>query len=224
MGIEGGKKHSSKVQKQKERTLRAAWMISLSAPVATAAAYYLGRSTVQLADFFRRSSELVALFLAWWIFRKTHVQPSTAREQVRLENLCSLLIASVMLLSCALIAYNSYLRFIEPAPLGTVLPGLVVPLGGLAVNGWFWRKGSLLARQESTPVVESQWRLCRAKAVLDLCVLSTLICTLALGPGLQSRYIDLAGAAAIGVFLIVSAYQIGLKALHALRNSDHRQT
>ncbi len=203
------------LNREKEKTLRAAWMISLAAPVTTLIAFLLGGATVQMADFLRRTSELAGLFLAWWTFRRTaDVRAKDAAD--RLEHLCSLAIALVMGLSFLLITYAAASRLLHPQPLGMIAPGLVIPIGGIIVNGWFWRRGAGLARQESSPVVESQWRLCRAKAVLDVCVLLTLLLTLLVDEPSTSRYIDLAGSSIIGIFLLTSAWRMGRPAVSAL--------
>lgn len=206
------------IAREKERTLRAAWLISLTAPLATAAAFLLGRSAVQLADFIRRTSELLALFLAWLTLRKVSAGETAEYNYgyARLESLSSLLISVVMFISFGLITYSSLLRFLDPVPLGWVAPGLVVPAGGMVVNGWFWRRGSLLARSESTPVIEAQWRLCRSKTILDVCVLVTLVVAVILGDGPWTRRTDLAGSLAIGVFLLVSSWRIGRSAVEDL--------
>lgn len=47
----------------------AALLLSLWGPLATGLAVVSSHSTTQLADFIRRSVELVALFVSWWVFR-----------------------------------------------------------------------------------------------------------------------------------------------------------
>ncbi|MFO8060667.1 MAG: cation transporter [Bacillota bacterium] len=209
-------RHDVDIAAQKERTLRAAWLISLTAPLATAAAFLLGRSAVQLADFLRRTAELLALFLAWYILRKVAGGQQNGRQYVRLENLSSLITAAVMFISFALVTYSSVSRFLHPVPLGWVAPGLVIPIGGVMVNGWFWRRGSLLARAESTPIIESQWRLCRSKTILDACVFITLLLALILGDSPWAQRSDLIGSLVIGVFLLVSSCRIGRGAVEDL--------
>ena len=199
------------VYQQQERTLRSAWLISLMAPAATAVAFMLGGTSVQLADFFRRSAELLGLFASWWVLRRIHskrsptLEPETVRQ---LEHRAALGVGVVMVLSATFILVSALLRLADPPTTGLVAPGLVVPLGGMVVNGWFWRRGSLLARQHPTPLVDSQWRLCRAKAVLDGVVFLTLLMTLLPAAAGQAHYIDTAGALSIAVFLLISASRI----------------
>ena len=207
------------VYEKQERTLRSAWLISLTAPVATAIAFTLGGTTVQLADFFRRSAELLGLFAPWWVLRRIQstTAPSLEPEAVRqMEHRAALGVGVVMVLSATFIIVSALLRLTDPPPTGLVAPGLVVPLGGMAVNGWFWRRGSLLARQRPTPLVESQWRLCRAKAILDGVVFITLLTALLPAAADLAHYVDAAGALGIAVFLLISAARIIIPALRYL--------
>ncbi len=196
--------------RRKERTLRAAWLISLWAPLGTGVAMVLGRSTVLFADFLRRSSELLALFLAWLVIRKVS-QGKNARFNYgygKLENLSSLIVATVMVFSFVIIAFSAAGRILDPRPLAILWPGILVASGGLIVNSWFWRRTSALNREESTPVFEAHWRLYRAKSIIDLAVLITLGMSALLRDYNWSVYIDPAGSLIIAVFLLGSAYRI----------------
>lgn len=205
--------------REKERTLRAAWIISLWAPLGAGAAFLLGRSTTQMADLLRRSSELLALFLAWLTYRK--VARGRAEDQDyghrKLESLSSLFLAAVMLFSFAVVFYNAILRFRAPGLVGWVVPGILVATGGALVNGWFWSRNRRLARLESSPVFEGQWRLYRAKTVMDLAVIVTLGAGMLLRPYPWSVYIDPAGSVFVAVFLLVSSSRIAFAAVRELR-------
>lgn len=203
---------------KKERTLRMAWLVSLWAPVATALALALGRSTTQLADMLRRSSELLALFLAWLVYRKVSrgATPVYRYGLGKLESLSSLLVALVMLFSFTVIVYSAVQRLLVPKPLGWVVPGMAIAGAGALVNGWFWLRHQSLARQESSPVFEAQWRLYRAKTVLDLGIVATLGAGLLFAGYAWSRLIDPLGSIAVGGFLAVSAVRIAAGAVGEL--------
>lgn len=217
----------NELTRQKERTLRAAWMISLMAPLATAAAFLLGRSTTQMADFLRRTIELLALFSAWLTVRKVSTGPTDRYNYGygKLEHLSSLGVALVMAFSSAVIAYSAVARLLRPVPLGWVLPGILIPVGGVVVNGWFWRRGHRLALLESTPVIESQWRLYRAKTILDICVIITLGLTVLLQAYPWSSYIDPIGSMFIAAFLVVTAYRMAQRSvIDLLDRAPDRET
>lgn len=55
--------------KSGERTLLASVVMSSPGPIVVGAALFLGRSSTQLADFIRRTAELVAIIVSWILFR-----------------------------------------------------------------------------------------------------------------------------------------------------------
>jgi hypothetical protein len=84
----------------RERTLLTALLLSVPGPLVVGLAAISGHSTTQLADFIRRSVELMALFLSWWVFRQ--LQRNTmlnSAEQSRLEHAISLGVAGYLLWS-----------------------------------------------------------------------------------------------------------------------------
>lgn len=52
-----------------ERTLLWSLLLSAPGPLVTGFAVVSSRSTTQLADFLRRTTELVAIFVSWWVYR-----------------------------------------------------------------------------------------------------------------------------------------------------------
>ncbi|MDP3487417.1 MAG: hypothetical protein Q8S19_05720, partial [Bacillota bacterium] len=67
----------------RERTLLIALLLSMWAPLATGYAVMMSHSTTQLADFVRRTVDLVALFTSWFIFRTARKSPEMTEAQVR---------------------------------------------------------------------------------------------------------------------------------------------
>jgi len=61
---------SKKQAASREKTLLTALLLSIPGPLVVGLAAVSSHSTTQLADFIRRSVELVALLLSWWVFRK----------------------------------------------------------------------------------------------------------------------------------------------------------
>lgn len=58
-----------KVHKSGERTLLASVVLSSPGPVVVGIGLFLGKSSTQLADFIRRSAELIAIIVSWAIYR-----------------------------------------------------------------------------------------------------------------------------------------------------------
>lgn len=205
-----------------EKVLRAAWLLSLWAPLSTGIAYYLGQSSVLLADFLRRSNELLALWLSWYIFRiarelEEKGQPEEARKK---EKKSSLFMAAVMFLSGAFVFYSAWNSYVSPKPLGWILPGILVATGGLIVNSYFWYKNWSLSRLPGRPILESQWRFYRAKTIIDMTVLLTLFITSYQVIGPPSWLADPIGALVVALFIWYSAIKILIDVVFVDHNSS----
>lgn len=206
--------------REKERTLRIAWMLSAWAPLAGGVALYLGPSTILLADLLRRSSELLAMFLSWLIFLRIARTPGATPEAFpRQQHMASLVVALVMLFSPLVIAYSAIERVSEATEVGWILPGLLLAGAGGGVNCWLWRRNRNLALREPGPLIESQWRFYRTKTLIDACVIATLIGGAATRDLGLSPWVDAAGSTIIAVFMVVTARHIGRPALAGLRTA-----
>lgn len=81
----------------RERTLLVALLLSLWAPLATGLAVLLSRSTTQVADFVRRSAELVALVISWAVYRHLRRRCDlSAERRARLERLATRSVAAAL--------------------------------------------------------------------------------------------------------------------------------
>ncbi len=204
------------LHRKKEKTLRAAWLISLWAPLGTGVALYFGQTTVLLADFLRRNTELLGLFLAWLAYRRVMQGPDEKFHfgAEKMEDMVSLIVGIIMGGSATLISFSAVQSFISPEIPGWLLPGFVVAGGGVLVNGWFWFRFRGLNRAETTPIFTAQGGLYRAKALIDLVVLTTLI-LISLGWE-WSVYVDPVGSLIIALFLFFSGFKIAWKSIFQL--------
>lgn len=204
---DSGCSEGNAVQIQKERTLLASWLVSLWAPLGSGTAFLIGRSSVQMADLLRRTSELVALFLAWAVHRKIS-RGRGGPEADRLERLSSLVVGIIMIVSVLVISWSAIARMLTPVKLGVVWPGLLVASGGALVNGYFWLKFFRLNASEPSPIFETQWRLYRAKTVMDLTLIVTLTASQLLAGNTWAVYLDPAGSLVVAGFMLASALRI----------------
>lgn len=189
----------------REKTLLLAVLLSMWAPLATGIAVILSSSTTQLADFIRRTVELMALVVSWWVFR--HIERRrdlTPAEQARLERMAGLSVAAAMLCSAVVMVAVAAARAASFAPGGNVYPGLTIALLGLITNGWFWRRYVVMTREHYSPIIASQRRLYRAKAFVDACVIVALA-AVAIGPAHPAtRSVDILGSVAVAAYLLWS--------------------
>ncbi len=190
----------------REKTLIAALLLSMWAPLTTGVAVILSRSTTQLADFIRRSVELMALFISWRVFRSVEKgREVTPEQKARLEKIAGLSVAAALCLSGLIMFIITLVRIDTFEPGGNVYPGLAIAILGLITNSWFWRRYTKMTREHYNPVIDSQRLMYRAKAVVDSCVIIALA-SVAIDPTAPAtRYIDALGSAAVAMYLVWSA-------------------
>ncbi len=189
----------------REKTLIAALLLSMWAPLTTGIAVLLSRSTTQLADFIRRSVELMALFISWRVFRyvekKRGVSPG---QKAHLEKIAGLSVTVALCLSGLVMLIITLTRIDTFEPGGNVYPGLAIAILGLITNSWFWRRYTKMTLEHYNPVIDSQRLMYRAKTVVDFCVIIGLA-SVAIDPAAPAtRYIDALGSLAVSIYLVWS--------------------
>jgi divalent metal cation (Fe/Co/Zn/Cd) transporter len=197
--------HSREQATRREKTLFAAVLLSMWAPLATGIAVVVSQSTTQIADFVRRTVELVALLVSWQVFRylerRKRIDPGT---KAALERFAGLSVAAALGCSGIVMLLLAYSRLFTFEPGGNVYPGLVIAGLGLVTNGWFWRRYAALLREQYNPIIASQRQLYRAKSAVDLCVIVALG-AVAISPAHPvTRYLDLFGSIAVALYLLWS--------------------
>ncbi len=189
--------------KSGERTLLASVVLSSPGPIVVGIGLFLGRSSTQLADFIRRSAELIAIIVSWWVYRVTHkgTEVDDDRRQ-KLERLANNFVGAAMCLSG--IAMLLVAVFYPSEEKGNVIPGLVIAILGVTTNTWFWIRYRKLNKANSNSVLAAQSRLYSAKAVVDTCVATALI-VVAVSPGSTAAYfMDIAGSVAVALYLLIN--------------------
>ena len=207
----------------REKTLLIALLLSAPGPLVTGLAAISSHSTTQLADFIRRSMELVALFLSWWVFRRLQRHPELSKaEQSRLERAAGLGVAAAMICSGIVMLIVAISRFSVFEPGGTVIPGLVIAVLGLITNGWFWRRYTVLTREQYSSVIAAQQKLYRAKAIVDLCVVAALA-AVAIAPSHPATpYVDILGSIAVAGYLLWNGLRLAQSHLGDVKALVHR--
>ena len=175
-------------------------------------AMILANSVTLQSNVLRSSSETLAIFFSWLTVRRV-AQGITHRYNYgygKLENLASLVIAAVMILSLAVIFGNAVGRFRNPIAIGGLGAGMGLLFAGLAgsANAWYWVRLQGIAEKQSSAIMESQWRLFRARTIANLCVISSLGLSLTLRNYSWVVYVDPVGSIVLAGFLLFSAYGI----------------
>jgi divalent metal cation (Fe/Co/Zn/Cd) transporter len=194
---------SKEQSKSREKTLLTALLLSAPGPLFTGFALISSHSTTQLADFIRRGVELVAIFLSWWVFRQLqHNRHLSKTDQTRLERTAGTGVASAMICSGVIMLIIAISRLSMYEPGGKVTLGLIIASLGLLTNGWFWRRYTVLTREQYDPVIAAQQKLYRAKASVDLCVVIALTAVAIAPTNPATRYIDLLGSVMVAGYLL----------------------
>ncbi|RJR28829.1 MAG: cation diffusion facilitator family transporter [Desulfobacteraceae bacterium] len=172
----------------------------------------LANSITLWADVIKCMNELVATFLGYVTIRrvakgKTH---DYNYGRGKLENLSGVIVALVMTLSILIVLYETAQRIHEPEelnPVGAWLGVLFMSIGVVA-NVTLWMKNYRVAQKTHSPVMESQWRLFRAKAFSDAAVLLALAVSIGFRHHEWALYVDPVASFMIVAFLIFSAYGV----------------
>ena len=179
------------------------WSVVMSAPgpLIVGLGLMSGRSSTQLADFVRRSAELLAIVMAFVSYRLTTRGVVTdAVKKEKLERISNLFVGAMMCVGGAIMLVLAIAS--NHADKGNVIPGLCVAVLGVIANTIFWQKYSRLNRAEPNSILAVQARLYRAKSLVDTCVTLALLAVVLVPGSLFSYYFDLLGSIVVAVYLV----------------------
>lgn len=193
---------------KKSGTKTLLWSVIMSSPgpLVVGLGLLAGRSSTQLADFVRRSSELLAIIMAFVTYKMTTKdgQEDLVKKQ-KIERFSNLFVGTMMCLGGSIMLVLAFVA--ENEDKGNVIPGLSIAVMGVVANTIFWRKYTKLNKQEPNPIIEVQARLYRAKSLVDSCVTIALL-SVALMPGSEvSYYLDLIGSVIVAIYLVFCGVQ-----------------
>ena len=191
----------NKQKKSGTKTLLLSVLMSAPGPLIIGLGLFVGRSSTQIADFVRRSSELLAIIMAYVVYKittKDGVCDIIRKE--KLEKFSNLFVGAMMCLGGSLMLLLAFVS--ENEDKGNVIPGLAIALLGVIANTIFWRKYTKLNKQEPNAILAVQARLYRAKSLVDTCVTIALLSVVLLPSSPLSYYLDLIGSVIVALYLI----------------------
>jgi ferrous-iron efflux pump FieF len=176
-------------------------------------------SLVLYADALRMASDALAIFASLTALKK--VAKGGAEYEYglgKLENLTSVLVALVMLVSFCIIFTSALYKFQHPSHVGHggLMFGLVVKSCFIAIFGGLWYKSKHMAAKRPSPLMESQWRLYRTKTVATAAVFFALLVGLLGSADRWVVYVDPLGSIMVAGFLFVSAFGVLSMSTHDL--------
>lgn len=188
-------------KKSGTKTLFMSVVMSAPGPLIIGLGLLVGQSSTQIADFVRRSAELLGIIMAYIIYKVTTKDGvcDTVKKE-KLERFSNIFVGAMMCLGGSLMLLLAFSS--TNTDKGNVIPGLVIALLGVVANTLFWRKYTKLNKAEPNAIIAVQARLYRAKSLVDSCV-SIALLSVALFPSSQiSYYLDLIGSVIVAIYLI----------------------
>jgi ferrous-iron efflux pump FieF len=200
------------IHKEKERSLFHSLLVDFVLFLPDVVAAILANSIIMLADVLKCATELISTFLAWIAIRKISRGSKAYYDYGfgKLENLTGIVVAGIMFICFVIVAVSAILRIRTPESVhaGGAGLGVVLMFFGMCANTTLWVKNYRVAKKEHSPIMESQWRLFRAKAIADTVVFISLVLSLSLSKYPWSHYIDPFGSFIIAGFLLFSIYSV----------------
>ena len=192
---------SDKTTKSGSRTLLLSVLMSSPGPLVVGLGLLAGRSSTQIADFVRRSAELLGIVMAFIVYRITTKEDICDEgRRMKLERRSNAFVGAMMCLGGSLMVLLTFLSGAEDK--GNVIPALCISGLGMVANSAFWIKYTRLDRKEPNAILRVQARLYRAKALVDTCVTAALLSVLILPGSALSYWLDLAGSLTVAAYLI----------------------
>ncbi len=174
-------------------------LMSAPGPLILFFALMEGQSSTQIADFVRRSAELLALIMAYTTYMLTAGNDDQL-QKTRYELRSNLFTGSMMCLGGGIMLVLAFLS--ENEAKGNVIPSLVIALLGVIANSLFWRKYRKLNLKTPNTMIAVQMRLYRAKTLVDICVFTALLSIFLFPASSVSYYLDVIGSAVVALYLV----------------------
>lgn len=183
------------------RTLLVSVLMSAYGPVILGLGLRVGHSSTQIADFTRRTAELLALIVAFIVYAVTNGRKDMQADQkLTWEKRGNLFTGLIMCVSGVSMLAVSILSANDDK--GNVIPALVIAILGVIANSIFWRRYTVLYHRQENAILGVQARLYGAKSAVDICVTVALAAVLAFPGTGVSFWLDRAGSVLVALYMI----------------------
>ena len=189
-----------KKTKSGSRTMLMSVLMSAPGPIVVGIGLFMGKSSTQLADFIRRSAELMAIIVAFITYQLTNKPSVSSDKKNALECRSNLFVGVAMCISGISMLLISL--FSQNTEQGNVIPGLCIALLGVIANTIFWFRYKKLGTTQSNSILLVQSRLYRAKSLVDICVTTALLVVMFLPGSDVAFYFDRIGSVVVSLYLI----------------------
>ena len=187
--------------KSGERTLLMSVLMSSPGPIVVGAGLFMGQSATQLADFIRRTAELLSIIISFVVYKVVHKKENfDPTKKQRLEHLANYCVGIAMIFSGAIMILIALLS--TESETGNVIPGLVIAMLGVLANSIFFFKYGSLNRKNPDIILAAQSKLYGAKALVDISVVTALIIVAIFPETKLALYVDKIGSVIVAIYLI----------------------
>ena len=188
-------------KKSGARTLLWSVLMSSPGPLVVGLGLLSGRSSTQIADFVRRSAELLAIIMSFIVFKlTTKDEVCNEEKKQKLERISNVFVGAMMCVGGIFMIILAFMT--DNSDKGNVIPGLAIAVMGVIANSIFWRKYTHLNKIEPNAILMVQARLYRAKTLVDGCVTIALL-SVVIAPATQiSLYLDFMGSLIVAIYLV----------------------
>lgn len=197
-----------KNNKSGKKTLLMSVITSSPGPLVVGIGLIIGKSSTQIADFIRRSIELLAIILAFIVYCiTTKDDVIDEQKKQKYENRTNIFVSLTMIVSGIIMLVLALTSSISEK--GNVIPGLSIAILGFIANSFFWIRYKKLGNETNNKILKIQSKLYRAKTFVDLSVMIALGVVLFSKNDLISFYFDIGGTIIVSAYLIIT----GIKSL-----------
>ena len=205
------------MQEKKSGSKTLLWSVIMSSPgpLVVGLGLLAGSSSTQIADFVRRSAELLAIimsFVVYSLLAKGGISSSVDKQ--KLESRSNMFVGAMMCLAGTIMAVLAFTMNQDDK--GNVIPGLVIAVLGVIANSIFWSRYTRLNQTNPDAILAVQARLYRAKTLVDISVTIALLSVLIAPRSMVSHWLDLVGSLVVAVYLV----WCGIKTIHEERHTQ----
>ena len=205
------------MQEKKSGSKTLLWSVIMSSPgpLVVGLGLLTGSSSTQIADFVRRSAELLAIimsFVVYSLLAKGGISSSVDKQ--KLESRSNMFVGAMMCLAGTIMAVLTFTMNQDDK--GNVIPGLAIAVLGVIANSIFWSKYTRLNQANPDAILAVQARLYRAKTLVDISVTIALLSVLIAPRSMVSHWLDLVGSLVVAVYLV----WCGIKTIHEERHTQ----
>ena len=209
------------MKKTGKKTMLMSVIMSSPGPIVVGIGLLVGKSSTQLADFIRRSIELLAIILAFIIFCITNKNDQVDyKKKEKLEKYSNNFVSISMILSGIIMAVLVF--FSNSDEKGNVIPGLAIAILGVIANSFFWFRYKKIGNETNNNILKTQSKLYRAKTFVDCSVVIALMVVMISTNQQLSYYFDIVGTICVSIYLAYSGVSTFIKTNRRIDKNENQ--